>query len=309
MSPAERLRELVAAGDLDLPLPGSGATAQRWDALTALARDDVVLGRLAEAHLDADAILAELTGRRVGPGQVWGVWAAEPPEPVLRAVPHGDGWRLHGTKAWCSGASSSTHALLTARTDDGPRLLDVGLDHPGVTPVPGTWPAVGMARSDSGHVAFDDVPAATVGGPRDYLDRPGFWHGAAGVAACWLGGAAGVADALLRPGLTEHGLAHLGAVTAALGSARALLLAAAAEVDADPGGDGRARALAVRAAVEAAAMTALERTGRALGAGPLCADAAHATRVADLTVYLRQSHAERDLATLGTAVLDRGALW
>ena len=55
----------------------------------------------------------------------------------------------------------------------------------------------------------------------------------------------------------------------------------------------------VRAVVERAADEAITRTGRALGPGPLCQDAGHAQRVADLTVYIRQSHAERDLAELG----------
>ncbi len=58
----------------------------------------------------------------------------------------------------------------------------------------------------------------------------------------------------------------------------------------------------VRAAVERSATETLERVGRALGAGPLCHDRAHARRVADLTVYLRQSHAESDLEALGRLV-------
>lgn len=311
------LAGLVADGALDLPLPGSGATARRWDALAELGRADPVLGRLAEAHLDADAILAELAGPRVRPGEVWGVWAAEPPSPVLTAHPDGAGWRLAGTKAWCSGASTSTHALLTARTGaDGPRLFAVALDHPGAVPVPGTWAAVGMAGSDSGEVAFDGVPAEAVGPPQGYLTRPGFAHGAVGVAACWAGAAQGVADPLLARAAAgradDHALAHLGAVVAALGGARDALARAAAEVDADPtDAAGRAwpRALRVRAVVEAAATETLDRVGRALGAGPLCTDAAHAHRVADLTVYLRQSHAERDLAELGRVTGAGGWPW
>jgi hypothetical protein len=51
------------------------------------------------------------------------------------------------------------------------------------------------------------------------------------------------------------------------------------------------------------------RVGRALGAGPLAHDEAHGRRVADLTVYLRQHHAERDLAQLGAEVVERGAAW
>jgi hypothetical protein len=55
----------------------------------------------------------------------------------------------------------------------------------------------------------------------------------------------------------------------------------------------------VRARIEQVASETLDRVGRALGAGPLCHDRAHARRVADLTVYLRQSHGDDDLACLG----------
>ena len=47
------------------------------------------------------------------------------------------------------------------------------------------------------------------------------------------------------------------------------------------------------------------RVGRALGPGPLTGDEDHARRVADLTVYVRQHHAERDLARQGQQVLER----
>jgi len=305
----DALHRALEHGELALPLPGSGATAVRWRGLAALGRRDVVLGRLSEAHCDATAILAELACPAPGPGELWGVWAAEPPSPVLTAGRAGEQWRLSGVKPWCSGASSSTHALVTARTEQSRPLFAVDLRQPGVRPVPNTWPAVGMARSDSGSVAFDDVTAAPVGPVDGYLDRPGFFHGAIGVAATWYGAACGVADALrarvARGGADPHQVAHLGAVAAALTGARWAWESAAAEVDADPrddAGGGRVRALTVRAVVESAATLTLDRVGRALGAGPLCGDAEHAARVADLTVYLRQSHAERDLQELGGAV-------
>lgn len=43
----------------------------------------------------------------------------------------------------------------------------------------------------------------------------------------------------------------------------------------------------------------LDHVGRALGAGPLAHDADVAQRIADVTVYTRQCHAERDEAWLG----------
>ena len=109
-----------------------------------------------------------------------------------------------------------------------------------------------------------------------------------------------------------HALAHLGAVDIALYGARAALEEAAAEIDADPRDlkDGaRGRTLRVRAQVEAAATDVINRVGRALGAAPLCHDEAHSRRVADLTVYLRQHHAERNLAELGALVAERGTAW
>jgi hypothetical protein len=137
-----------------------------------------------------------------------------------------------------------------------------------------------------------------------------------GVAACWYGGARAVADTLLgaarRRDVGPHALAHLGAADIALTSARAALDQAADEIDADPddlGRGGPVRALRVRAQVEAAATEVMGRVGRALGAGPLAHDEAHGRRVADLTVYLRQHHAERDLAQLGAEVVERGAAW
>ena len=43
----------------------------------------------------------------------------------------------------------------------------------------------------------------------------------------------------------------------------------------------------------------LATAARALGPGPLAHDADHARHVADLEVYVRQHHGERDLAALG----------
>lgn len=297
----------LAKGELDVPLPGSGQTAQRWQRLAELAQADVVGGRLAEAHTDAVAILAELRGPDPKPGQLWGVWAAESGDAALHAHGEGDDVRLDGTKVWCSGAGICTHALVTARVDAERRgLFAVDLVDPHVLPLPGNWRNAGMADSDTRSVQFTDAPAVAVGTPGEYLDRPGFWHGAIGVSACWLGGARAVAAPLYeraaRESVDPHTLAHLGAVDAAITAAEATLLSAAHQVDEDPlNATDRAELIArrTRAVVETAVEEAIGRTGRALGPGPLAQDAEHAQRVADLTLYVRQSHAERDLAELG----------
>ena len=301
------IRRWIESGALDLPLPGGGDTAQRWRRLAELAEVDIVAARLAEAHADAVAIMAELAEYEAKPGQLWGVWAAESRDAVLSAHGGGNAATLDGTKVWCSGAGLCTHALITARLDSGERgLFAVDLGHAGVRPLPSGWRNLGMAESDTRSVQFSNVPAIPIGRAGEYLTRPGFWHGAIGVAACWLGGARSVAAPLnaraAEDSADPHTLAHLGAVDAALAAGEAMLCYAAAAIDEDPlNRKGMAELVArrTRAVIETAVEETITRTGRALGPAPLCQDAAHAKRVADLSVYVRQSHAERDLERLG----------
>jgi alkylation response protein AidB-like acyl-CoA dehydrogenase len=289
-----------------LPLPGAGQTLSRWRALAALAEQDLVAARLAEAHADALAILSELGGPAPDAGSRWGVWAAEPPAHVLRATAEGSTWCLTGSKAWCSGATLLTHALVTARDGDDRRLFAVDLSVPGVTAGEDEWSSAGMKRADTRTVAFSSVPGTAVGDVRGYLDRPGFWAGGIGVAACWYGGAVGVAVRLrhdVANGLSDpHAAAHLGAVDSALCAARDSLRAAAGELDDHPTADHARLARRIRATTADAAAEVITRVGRALGPGPLATDAQHAQRVADLEVYIRQDHAERDLAALAADV-------
>ena len=311
---AAAFAQAVESGRLDLPYPGSGRTRQRWAAFAGLAEQDLSLARLAEGHADALAILAELDAPAPAAGSRWGVWAAQPPGPGLSASNTGGGWYLDGIKRYCSGARSCTDALVTAMAPDGIRLFAVSTHD--LAPDPGSWPAVGMAGSDTLDVRFAGIWATPAGGPGSYTGRPGFAHGGVGVAACWYGGARGVGKTLLTAAagrdIGPHALAHLGAVDIALMTAKTALDQAADEIDADPDDrkeGGQLRAMRVRGLVEAVATEVMLRVGRALGAGPLGHDEAHARRVADLTVYLRQHHAERDLAELGALVAGGDASW
>ncbi len=268
---AAAFADAVESGRLNLPLPGGGRTRQRWAILAQLGEEDLSLARLAEGHTDALAILTELGALTAPPaGSRWGVWAAQPPGPGLKASKTTRGWRLNGTKQYCSGARSVTDALVTATAPDGSRLFTVSTRD--LSPVPGTWPATGMAGSDTLNVDFADIPAEPVGRLGQYTGRPGFAHGGAGVAACWYGGARGVGRTLIAAAadrdLGPHALAHLGAVDIALHAARAALEQAAAEIDADPDDrqmGGRRRTLRVRALIEATATEVMQRVGRALG--------------------------------------------
>jgi alkylation response protein AidB-like acyl-CoA dehydrogenase len=287
------------------PLPGRGATGDRWERLTDLGRRDLALAKLVEPHHDAVAILDELGGAHVRTGELWAVWAAEPPFAVLEASQDDDGsWTVCGAKAFCSGADLVTHALVTASTPAGPRLFAVPVqqDRVRVERDAPAWAGAGMRRARTVTLRFDDVPAEPVGEPGAYTARPGFWLGAIGIAACWFGGAQRVAERLEAGAerLDPHGLAHLGAVRAEI---EAFALAMGATADrADAGLDDAAAqrlALVLRARAADLVDDVVQRVGRATGPGPLVFDGPHAQHVADLQVFVRQHHAERDLEALG----------
>ncbi len=307
----DTLARAVAALRLD-PSPREHVL-HNWRVLARAGEHDLDAARLAEAHLDAATITAELGGDAVEPGSLWGVWAASSPDTALHATPDDAGWHLTGGKPWCSGSDRCTHALVTATAPDGDRLFSVDLHASGGIRHGDPWRGVGMRASGTATVRFSATRARPVGEPGAYLDRPGFWHGAVGVAAAWFGGAVGAA-APLRERLAdgrgdEHDAAHLGRVDAALAAAAAVLRDAAADIAdpaavAEPPALARRRALRARACVEDVVETVLRSTGRATGPRPLAHDAHHARHVADLEVYVRQSHAERDLAALGRIVAE-----
>jgi len=308
LPPIDGLRRLIAAGLDRLPLPGHGATLQRWQALAAVASVDLSLLKLYEGHTDALAILAEIDGASEAHDSSWGVWCAEMPGARVKLHQGADGrWQLDGRKAWCSGAAGLSHALVSCWNDAGEACLaSVALSQPGVTVTREGWQAVGMAGSASVDVLFSAARATPVGAPGAYLARPGFWHGGAGIAAGWYGAACTVAGYLhARAGHATPDpvrLAQLGRIDCALRAAGALLREGAAAIDAQPQRDCMELALRLRLAIEDCATMVLQLTSRALGAGPLCRDAHFARLAADLPVFLRQSHAERDQATLGGIV-------
>lgn len=306
----QQLRDAIDALG-EVPLPGLGETEQRLRALAELGSRDLAVARLAEGHLDAVAILAEAGASP--PPRLYGVWAADPPTGRVdaRRARRTGGWTLCGTKQWCSGANVLDVALVTAHADDGYRLFTVPLGADGLTVCEDDWQAVGMRDSATFDVLLDDVrlsAEAAIAAPGWYLSRRGFWIGGIGVAACWYGGALGalrsLADAVDARADDPHGAAHLGAADALCAAMWALLVSAAAEVDAGLEGEGlRRRAWQVRAAVERLASAVLRHAERGIGASGLTRDPAMARRAADLPIYLRQHHAESDLARLGAAAL------
>ncbi len=331
--------DIVAALELardvgrQLPNPGTGATADLWSQHATIAAADVQTARVVEPHVDALGILAEAAQdgigvdlESVGAGeqysansQTWGVFAAESANHRLLAAEDDRGIFLTGTKPWCSLASQLSHALVTAHTSTGGRaLFAVNLTDPRVTTHDGVWVARGMAQVPSCPVDFDGVPAVRVGADGWYLNRPGFWWGGLGVAAIWWGGAVGLAR-IMRTAASgaDHRepdqltFAHLGAVDAALIAARAVLIDAADRIDdrvapaargAEPSENPRLLAARGRSVAAWATDIVLSRSVRSLGPSSLALDPQFARQHADLALYVRQHHAERDDAALGRLV-------
>lgn len=308
LDPGAWLRALVARECDRLPLPGSGATLDRWRALACVGAADLSLAKLYEGHTDALAILAELGMAEQGGGGLWGVWCAEPPDHRVEFVALPDGaTALRGVKAWCSGAAALSHALVSAWNGGGePCLAAVQLHQEGVRVTDLGWRAVGMRASASVDVVFDNAVCTPMGQPGAYVQRPGFLQGGAGVAACWYGAMTRIArylrDALPAQAADPHRLAHLGAVDVAVAQARAVMRETAARIDAYPREDCALACARARLAAESAATQVMEHAARALGAGPFCRDAGFAQMMADLPVFIRQSHAERDQAAHGVVV-------
>jgi hypothetical protein len=322
-SPGRAARRLVDAGLDRLPLPASGRTLARWRMLAAVGAADLGLAKVFEGHTDALAILAELAPQQPRPAHaLWAVWAAE--APALRLTVLGDGAarltagatvRLAGTKPWCSAASDVSHALVTAHVGaDARQLFAVALDSPGLRIDGQHWHAVGMAPTATAQVHFDNVPAVAVGAPGAYLARPGFWHGGAGVAACWYGAACELAEALRRapddgrvPERSTLRALAIGRAGLALAQSAALLRALAQRIDAAPTADVADAVRLARLSVDDAARSVLDAVLRALGPAPFCEQAHLARLAADLPLFVRQSHGDADFVHAGRALRDAGA--
>ena len=304
--PAPRAAWLRANADAlaDVPQPGKGRTGERLRTLATIAAADGSLGRLAEGHLDAIAIITELSAPPPADDRLRGVWAARPE--LLHARPSSRGWHLAGTKPWCSGSDGLDRALVTATDPDGVvRLFDIDV---GALRFVDDWHPIGMRASDSrtGCVEIEVAASDQVGPPGGYVGRAGFWHGGIGVAACWHG----LASRIGRD-LADHAArrddpfarAAAGRAAAALAGARSLLAAAGRQIDRHPadGAAARRRAPLVRVGVAEAARAVLDASVVAQGATALCFDADHARAIADLTVYLGQLHHGTDAATIDPA--------
>lgn len=195
-------------------------------------------------------------------------------------------------------------ALVTGRSEESeaPSLFEIEAIGPGLRPDPGSWPAVGMAATTSMTLTLENVPVIReVGEPGYYTSRVGFWLGSLNVAACWYGGALGLAREF-QSGDTAEALGLIARLDGALLEMGFVLRSAADEIDAHPVTDVRKAellALRVRDCVYRNCQVVITTAAELGGTFASTRNAAQARRLADLPVYLRQFHPARDRARLG----------
>lgn len=299
---------LLSFIEAEVPPMGEGRSDVRLRFLTQVAGQDLSLARLMEGHLDATQILRE-AGRPVASDRLYGIWASGGPADTVEITENAEGGPvMTGSKPFCSGSDIVDKALVYIYPSD--QLVEVDMKEAArlgeLEFDPGQWVSPAFAETHTWTVNFRSLPVrpeAMVGGKKWYFDRPGFCLGALGPAACWAGGAMGLVDSVRQRQLKDgHARAHLGAMVSTVCSMAAMLSWGAKQVDANPdnaSGDQFPVALLVRHHIERGCTEIMDRFGRTLGPRPYAFESANARRIAELGLYIRQCHAERDLEELG----------
>lgn len=302
------LRELVRLAK-NLPYPASGQTYQRWQMFAQVAGYDLSLAKLFESNCDALSILNELGYQDEIDDQTWAVWAAEG-GPVPVQVENN---QCSGIKTWCSGAEFIQKALMSYKDKQGQaQLCIVELAHPSVHVDLSHWQAVGMQGTQTAQVHFDNTPVTVIGQPNRYLERPGFWHGAAGVAACWYGAAVRLVS-FLQESCQTHPNAfkkmYLGELAQQLSVTKQYFQYIAMLIDDEPMLSHEREIRILRAQTEQCCQSVIQLVGKALGARPYCEEATFSQLIADLPVFIRQSHAAFDYESIAELCLPEKSLW
>ncbi|GLR29455.1 acyl-CoA dehydrogenase family protein [Psychrobacter pacificensis] len=301
-----KILDILVSYSKDIPHPASGMaehsglsnTLIRWQVLAYVASIDLTIVKWFESHLDALSILNEIGYGKVAKG-LWAVWAAEGHPDPLRY----EQGKAIGHKAWCSGAGMVDYALVNYRNSNNQsQLMIIDMHQAGIEINNSEWQAVGMQATDTATVKFCGVSASLVGKENAYLDRAGFWHGAAGVAACWYGASACLASYLTtayqqKP--NDYKAMYLGEIGTALAITQQYLYYAADLIDTEPSLCHELAIRQLRAQIEKVARHTVEIVGQALGAAPFCRNAHFARLSADLPVFIRQSHGAFDLQKIG----------
>lgn len=309
------MRSTLAALHELLPVRGDPETPDQLLALLRMlyriARRDLPLARLFEGHIDARQIVERYASSKVtreveATGGVFGVWNAALPGEPLRSGEEG----LSGGKSFASGAGVLDFALAGADTAEGNRLVLIDL----ATSAPAIdrdwWKVVGMQRSETHVVRWNDAPAMSfrlIGEPGDYAREPFFSGGALRFVACHAGGVVAlfdhVRDHLVATDRASdpHQAGRLAELYVAAASAAETVRTAAEQWHTPAFVEYVA---AARVTVGACAERAIMVAQAAIGVSGLFVDHPLSAALTDLMVYLRQPMPDAQRMRVGKAAAD-----
>lgn len=295
--------------------------------LRRLGRIDLSLARLFEGHVNAIR-LVEVHGTTrqrarcaelVRDGALLAVWGADGDPPVRLLT---ETMQLTGRKRFASGLGLVTHALLTARPEEGdPRLVLIDAGN-AARHDPAAWRASAMRASASGGFDAEGLVVDAgdlVGAPGALMQEPHFEGGVWRYCAAHVGGAEALIGetraALMASGRLEDPIqrSRLGGLYAAVDTARLVTEAAAEATEASvSAGPERirlavARALLARETVERCCVEALAVTERALGMAAFDSGCDLDRIRRDLSLFLRQARPDAKLEQAVEALTGEGA--
>lgn len=314
-----------------------------WMLTKEIAKADLSLARCWEGHANSLAILDGLARpaqkRRwfdgvVARGETWVAWSGEPQSRALgekaRFGTHVErvdgGWRVDGTKAFCTSAGGADWAVLLVNTagpggarhattsPDTLLLLACDLHDPSVSFDGAWWNPVGMRATVSHQVRFDGtfIPEEnTIGEPGQYL-RDG-WQTcfAPHYAASFLGAAEAALDYTLdyvrvQNKADDPYVQHrVGSMSVNVETAHLWLRHVASLWESGAHDDARIAGSRARHLVEHLAQETVDHAIRTCGARSLNRPSNLERTFRDLAIYIRHDNDDQVLATIGRAVLGK----
>ncbi len=348
--PSRSVNALRKAGLLSAPvsveLGGEGLgqppqTLQLLQALAAVGRGSLVVGRLYEAHVNALQLIAahgsdEQKRRAAGDavcGHLFAIWHSETDDDGLKFRREADGLRLSGRKTFAAGVGHVTRALVTASLSEAMQpsadavparqmiLLATDRQRPRVDT--SSWKPLGMRGGGSHAADFSGHSASEtdlVGTPGDYFREPAVSAAIVRNAAVQQGGVEAVFDETRRY-LAASGShcdafqqRRLGEMAWRVETGRLWLEGAARACSASPspfdlGGAALqeqrlAHARMMHSALAANALQVLALADQTVGARGLQQPEPFERLHRDLTYCLRQSPLDSALVETGCYVLD-----
>ena len=347
--PRESIDALIRGGYWKAPIPriyggletgpNHGDAHTLWMMTREIAKADMATARCWEGHVNAMVIIEGLAneaqkarwfGDVCKEGHIWAVWSGEPlsKKPGENGIGTwlervSGGWRLRGSKVFCSGASDADRAILMVNPagPGGAReapaesllMLACNMHDPTISHDGSWWDPIGMRASVSYRIDFANtfIPDENlIGGPGSYMHDNWQTRFIPQYAATFLGAAEAAYDYVLHYIKTQNKVEdpfiqqHIGKMAINVETAHLWLKHVADLWQTDPDESVLAGSRA-RHLIEHLALDTVQRGIRACGARALNRPSRLEKIYRDLSFYVRHDNDDHNLATIGKSLLGR----